>query len=133
MPRAVSCDYSDEHYRAGDLVDVDDAEVRSLLEVDGVRAFFWVGPLSCTLPTVGDVPPLSLTHVDADLHESVIEACQRGYPPTGSGGVIVFDDYDDRDCPGATRAITEFFGSRSESPVVLPSGQAIVVKQAEGS
>ncbi len=131
MPEATSYEYDGEEYRPGDLADVDEAEVRSLLEMNGVRPIFWVGPFSETLPKAREVPPLSLTHVDADLHDSVLEACEWAYPRTRTGGTIIFDDYADTDCPGATRAVREFFRSRPETPIVLPSGQAMVVKQPE--
>lgn len=132
MPDAAAYDYAEEVFAPGDLADTDEAEVRELLTVEEVRPIIWKGPFSETLPSVGSLPPLSLTHVDADLHDSVLEACAWAYPRTQAGGLIVFDDYAAPDCPGATRAVREFFAERPENPILLPTGQAIVVREHEG-
>lgn len=131
MPSSGTYDYSGEQYSPGDLADVDETEVRRLLAGSGIETVFWVGPFAETLPRTRDVPTLSLTHVDADLYDSVREACEWAYPRTRRAGLIVFDDYADPDCPGATKAVDEFFATLPESPVLLPTGQALVVKQTE--
>jgi len=41
---------------------------------------------------------------------------------------LVFDDYGFPSCAGGKRAIDEFFAGKPEVPIVLPTGQAIVVK-----
>jgi hypothetical protein len=128
MPDTSAYTYDDEVYSPGDLGDVDVERVRALVDVAGVDTVTHVGPFADTLPSA-DVESLSLTHVDADLYDSIMEACDWAYPRTRTGGAIVFDDYADADCPGAARALAEFFGPRAEQPVVLPTGQAFVVKQ----
>jgi hypothetical protein len=75
--------------------------------MDAVRAVLRVGSFQDTLPLADDVGVLSLTHIDADLYASVLEACEWAYPRTRTGGMIVFDDYGFADCPGASRAITD--------------------------
>jgi hypothetical protein len=44
-----------------------------------------------------------------------------------SGGIIVLDDYGFESCPGVTRAADDFFASRPEEIVMLPTGQAFVI------
>lgn len=51
----------------------------------------------------------SFSHVDLDMYESVKHACDFLFPRTLSGGMILFDDYNVRSTPGATKAIDEFF------------------------
>jgi O-methyltransferase len=133
MPSEKGYDYSGEEYRPGDLGDVDVDAVRAVVERDGVRPVFHIGTFKETLPKADGAGMLSLSHIDADLYESVLEACEWSYPRTIAGGAIVFDDYAAEDCPGADRAIAEFFDPRPESPVVLPTGQAVVFKQAAPS
>jgi hypothetical protein len=41
---------------------------------------------------------------------------------------MVFDDYDFPSCPGARIAVDEFFFDKPEFPIVLPSGQCVVIK-----
>jgi O-methyltransferase len=130
MPSEEGYDYSGEEYRPGDLGDVDVRAVRAVVERDGVHPVFHIGTFKDTLPEAEATGRLSLSHIDADLYESVLEACEWCYPRTIAGGAIVFDDYAAEDCPGADRAIAEFFNPRRESPVVLPTGQAVVFKQA---
>ncbi len=130
MPSAQAYDYSGEDYRPGDLGDVDIAAVRRLMDMPGVEPRFHVGMFSDTLPAVDEPAELSLVHIDSDLYDSLMQACDWAYPRTRAGGMIVFDDYGSEDCPGASRAIEEFFAPRPEEPIVLPTGQALVVKSA---
>lgn len=51
----------------------------------------------------------SFSHVDLDMYESVKHACDFIFPRTLTGGMILFDDYNVRSTPGATKAIDEFF------------------------
>lgn len=44
------------------------------------------------------------------------------------GGVMVFDDYGFPSCPGAKKAVDEFFKSKIETPIYLPTGQCLVFK-----
>jgi O-methyltransferase len=41
---------------------------------------------------------------------------------------MVFDDYGFLTCPGAKKAVDEFFSDKREYPCYLPTGQAIVTK-----
>jgi hypothetical protein len=45
-----------------------------------------------------------------------------------TGGVIVCDDYGFASCPGARRAIEEFFADKPEKPLALLTGQAVIHK-----
>jgi O-methyltransferase len=41
---------------------------------------------------------------------------------------MVFDDYGLPSCPGARRAVDEFFARQPEVPLILATGQAVVFK-----
>lgn len=71
---------------------------------------------------------IALAHVDVDIHQSVADCCAFIYPRLSPGGVMVFDDYGFPSCPGARLAVDEFFAALPEVPLVLPTGQAVVVK-----
>jgi hypothetical protein len=61
---------------------------------------------------------IALLHLDCDLYESYTTCLNALYPKVRSGGIIMFDEYEDTDFPGAKRAIDEFFGDKSEKPLI---------------
>jgi O-methyltransferase len=44
---------------------------------------------------------------------------------------MVFDDYGFKSCPGARAAVDEYFKERNAMPLVLNTGQAIVIKSVK--
>ncbi len=75
----------------------------------------------------------AFVHVDADIYRSVVDACEFFYPRLSPGGIMVFDDYGFATCPGATRAVDEFFARAPEVPLYLPTGQCLVAKLPNGN
>lgn len=67
-------------------------------------------------------------HIDLDLHDGVRDSLEFLYPRMPKGGVIVSDDYGFASCPGARRAVDEFFADKPEKPLALLTGQALIVK-----
>lgn len=111
-------------HRKGDF---SDTSLESVIQVLGhphiVQAH--KGCIPDTFAGLEDVK-ISFAHVDVDIYQSVIDCCHFIYPRLTQGGFIVFDDYGFPSCPGARKAVDEFFASRSEKPLVLPTGQAII-------
>jgi len=69
---------------------------------------------------------IAFAHVDVDIYRSILDCCEFIMPRLVKGGFVVFDDYGFSSCPGARKAVDEFFHDRSEQPLVLPTGQAVV-------
>lgn len=69
-----------------------------------------------------------LVHIDVDLDVPTQDCLKFFYPRMVDGGILVFDDYGFASCPGARKAIDEFFQSRPEPVYELASGQAFAVK-----
>jgi O-methyltransferase len=69
-----------------------------------------------------------MAHVDVDIYSSVKDCCAFFYPRLVSGGVMVFDDYGEPTCPGAKKAVDEFFFDKTETPIYIPTGQCMVFK-----
>lgn len=69
--------------------------------------------------------PFCFVHADADIYESTINICQFFVPRMVRGGMILFDDYGFETCPGAKKAVDEFF--TPEGVIYLPTGQALYV------
>lgn len=70
----------------------------------------------------------AFVHVDVDIHRSVADACAFFYPRLVSGGVMVFDDYAARGCPGVKPAVDAFFAKAGEPTLALPTTQCVVIK-----
>lgn len=71
---------------------------------------------------------IALAHVDVDLYQGVRGCCEFMYPRMVAGGIMIFDDYGYASCPGARKAVDDFFADKPEFPMVSPSAQALVVK-----
>ena len=70
----------------------------------------------------------ALVHVDVDLYEPTRDAFAFFYPRLSRGGAMICDDYGLATCPGARKAIDEFFADKPDVPMELPSGQALIVR-----
>lgn len=70
----------------------------------------------------------AFAHVDVDIFESVADCCRFIYDRLTPGGILLFDDYGLPSCPGARAAVDEFFKDKSETPLALHSGQAVVIR-----
>lgn len=69
----------------------------------------------------------ALVHVDVDLYEPTKDSLEFFYPRLNKGGVLICDDYGFTTCPGAKKAVDEFFAGK-ETVFSLPTGQAMIVK-----
>ncbi len=60
---------------------------------------------------------IALLHLDCDLHQSYKTCLDMLYSRVMPGGVIMFDEYEDTNFPGAQKAINEFFTDKSEKVI----------------
>lgn len=114
-------------HRGGDLVDVSYKKVVSYLS-NCKNVVIYKGLFSETLPQIKD-KMFSLVHIDVDLYSSVKECCEFFYSKVTNGGIMVFDDYGFVSCPGAKKAVDEFYSDKAEKPIYFHTGQCIVIKQ----
>lgn len=70
---------------------------------------------------------IAFMHCDLDIYQSILDCLAFCYPRMSRGGVMLFDDYGTPTCPGARKAIDEFFSDKPEQIFYL-SMQAFVVK-----
>jgi hypothetical protein len=69
----------------------------------------------------------SLVHLDVDLYEPTLESLKFFHPRMSPGGIFVCDDYGSAYCPGAKRAMDEYFADRPEKVLPLTTGQSIAI------
>jgi O-methyltransferase len=67
-------------------------------------------------------------HIDLDIYRSITDALEFIWPRITPAGVVIFDDYGFPTCPGALRAVDEFFTGKQAFPLCLPTGQAMVIR-----
>jgi hypothetical protein len=95
------------------------------LSAFGERVRLYPGWIPDEFDAVAD-DTFALLHIDVDLYDPTFASLDFFYPRMNPGGVIVCDDYGSSACPGAKRAMDDFFADKPENVVHLTSGQGIV-------
>jgi O-methyltransferase len=119
-------DQSKDYHHEGDFSDNSLAEVRQRVGFE-YNVEFHPGFIPKTFSDLG-FTDIAFAHVDVDIYQSVLDCCEFIYPRLSAGGILVFDDYGFPSCPGARSAVDKYFLDKLEVPLVLPTGQAIVIK-----
>jgi len=68
-------------------------------------------------------------HIDVDLYQPTYDSFAFFYERTVKDGMIVCDDYGFESCPGARKAMDDFFKDKPEHIIHLSTGQSFVIKQ----
>lgn len=114
-----------DFHHAGDFADTSLEQVRGFVAAKNVVFRPGVFPDSAAGLEAERFSPV---HVDCDIYMSVRACCEWFYPRMNPGGVMVFDDYGYRSCPGAREAVDEFFLLKPEHPFLACDGQAIIFR-----
>ena len=72
----------------------------------------------------------SFVHVDVDLFDATRDTLEFFYPRLVAGGILLCDDYGFTSCPGAKKAMDDFFSDKPEEILHIPTGQGMIVKLA---
>lgn len=73
----------------------------------------------------------SMVHIDVDLFQPTLDSVEFFWKRLNVGGVMICDDYGFETCPGARKAMDEFFAKKNMSVIHLTTGQGLVFKQKE--
>lgn len=117
-------------HKEGDFSDLIFEEVKDRIVAvcsGGMAVAFHRGYIPDTFNNC-NIERISFAHIDVDIFKSVNDCCSFIYPRLVPGGILIFDDYGFPTCPGARRAVDYYFAEKPEVPLVLPSGQALVIK-----
>ncbi len=128
MPPTMELDTHEEF----DFADTSVTTVAESLNrvVPGFPFRFHPGLFSETLREVSK-QRFCFAHIDADLYHSVKKACEFAYPRMDAGGIMLFDDYAAPSCPGALKAIDEFFRDKIEKPTLVSDCAFAIRKETE--
>lgn len=114
------------HWVGGDLAAQEGAARRNLQEFGFVH--YHKGWIPERFSRVED-RRFCLVHIDVDLYQPTLDSLEFFYERMRPGGLIICDDYDFSTCPGAKKAMDEFFTGMPEKIVRLPTGQAFITKR----
>jgi hypothetical protein len=101
-----------DHHRAGSFADVDLAELRNYSATIGLDQHleFVQGNFADTaMPTMRDIGPVVLAHIDCDIRSAIQCAYDATRPYMVSGGYWILDDPQVSDCLGAAEAMEDLF------------------------
>jgi O-methyltransferase len=123
-----TADPARDFHAPGDFAETSLERVRSRLAAyPNVR--FHPGFVPDTFAELDDETRFALVHVDLDSYPSVRDACAGLWPRVVPGGAMIFDDYGFRHLRhAARRAVDEYFSDQPDKPIVLPTGQAFVLR-----
>ena len=76
-----------------------------------------------------DKETFSFVHIDVDLYEPTLDTLKFFFPKLSKGGVIVCDDYNFHNFPGAKKAFDEFFeDNKCHMFYEVPMGGCFIIK-----
>jgi len=113
-------------HKQGDFSDTSLESVRQFL-ADMPNARLYPGIFPTTAAPIEN-RRFAMVHIDADIYSSVRDSCEFFYPRMNRAGIVMFDDYGTKSCPGAKRAVDEFFANKPERLIYFPTSQAVVIK-----
>jgi O-methyltransferase len=117
------------HWRAGALA-CSIEEVR-----DNLKRFDFVeyhrGWIPSSFESLDSDKDFALVHIDVDLYQPTLASLEFFWPQLSEGGLVISDDYGFTSCPGARRAMDEYFAGVGEPIIELSSGQAFVIKHPQ--
>jgi O-methyltransferase len=115
-----------DRHKKGDFSDTSLEAVKAVL-AGAANVFFHKGLVENTLPVAG-IEKASFVHIDLDIHSAIKTSTEYFWPRLSPGGIILFVDYGFPTCPGARKAVDDFFADVKAKPFLLPFGSCFVQK-----
>ena len=70
----------------------------------------------------------SFVYIDGDLYQTTKDSLEFFYSRMVSGGIMMFDDWQWKLCPGVERAVNEFLEDKNEVVIKTTAYQAMIIK-----
>ena len=119
-------DRSIDIHKLGDFSDTSLHNVRRFLR-DCDNVVIIPGFFPDTSSMIGD-KVFYFVHIDVDIYKSVKDSLEFFYSRMIEGGVMVFDDYGWKNCPGIKKAISEFLLEKRGIPIIVAKYQCVLLK-----
>jgi len=113
------------YWRSGDLACPEEAVHRNLARFH--KVYVYRGWIPTQFSRVAD-HRFCFVHIDVDIYQPTRDSIEFFFPRLEPGGMLVCDDYGFDSCPGARRAMDNFFADKQERIIHLPTGQGLVIK-----
>lgn len=121
FPEPSAEDRSPRNAKKGDFKDATQRRLESLISKAAVPMPVLIkGFFSDTLPSFKE--KIAVLYIDADLYDSYKTVLDHLYEQVVPGGVIGFDEYGEKNWPGATKAVDEFCKSKG---VIMQKGEYV--------
>ncbi len=114
FPDITSEDESVRKPQKGDWSGTSIADVESIIDRSGLSEFRKQGNITLVKGFFEESlhaytgGPIALLHVDCDLYKSYKFVLEQMVPLVVSGGIVLFDEYNEEKWPGATKAVDDF-------------------------
>lgn len=121
--------YDNEHdlHKKGQFSDTSLEAVSEYLNVkDNTNIIITKGVFPDSYPKDRECLSFDFVHLDVDMHEAYEKSLEFFYPKMNKNGIIVCDDYNFPSCPGAKKAIDDFFKDKEEVVFAPTTNQAII-------
>lgn len=115
-----------DHWKAGNLTAAEEICRNNLSQFDFVK--YYKGWIPARFSEVQALT-FSFVHIDVDLYQPTLDSITFFYERLNKGGIMICDDYGFITCPGAKKAMNDFFGDKAEPVIMLTTGQAFIIKQ----
>jgi hypothetical protein len=116
--------FDGNYWRGGDLRSTEE-ECRAVLrEFDYVK--YYKGWIPSRFNEVMD-RRFSFVHVDVDLYQPTLDSITFFWPRLSRNGILICDDYGFNSCPGARKAVDEYFKNKA-TVLMMTTGQGVVIK-----
>ena len=120
-------DLQRDWHRAGEPTPLEAVVRARLASYDRVE--FHVGFVPDTFTEMDPGSRFGLVHLDMDIYGSTLAGCEWFWPRIVPGGALILDDYGFWPHRDAARAAAdEFFATKPEKVIALPTGQGLVLK-----
>lgn len=117
----------DGHYwKEGNLATNEDVCRKNLAAFDFVQ--YYKGWIPERFNEIAD-RKFCFVHIDVDLYQPTYDSVSFFYERMNKGGILICDDYGFSTCPGAKKAMDDFFAGKTEPVIMLTTGQAFIIKQ----
>ena len=120
-------DENDPYWKENDMSETSLEAVQNFMNYSSAKYFKGYFPESAK--EISTEEKFCFVHIDVDIYQSMLDGCAFFYDKVVPGGIILFDDYGDLSCPGARKAVDQFFNDMPEKPIATGAGQAFVIKR----